>query len=247
MIDATPDSPDEATTVRFAGSINEYLHRYFCSEATLAAECGIAIDTLGEMISSGMLPQPAYVVSDGRIVSHVFGGMDAAGAPEGRWFSPSNAAWLRRALAAIAEHGRGDAADALRARFKREYGAALRASHTNDGPLPGITCADGNFDEQSYEASFDAVWQHFLAGTFSLCVRGATDEVRIAEKESLQMRLAEATDNGEKLAYTPSESKAVRCLIERYLLASMPFSPVEYARSSRKRLVEDVLGRLSGG
>jgi hypothetical protein len=247
MIDAMPDSMTEASTVSFSGSIDEYLHRYFCDEATLAFDCGIAVETLREMISAGMVPGPAYAVADGCIVSHVFGEMDAMGAPEGRWFSPSNAAWLRRALAAMAERGRGDATDALRARFKHEYGAALRASHANEGPLPGFTCADGNFDEQSYETAFGTVWQHFLAGTFSLCVCDATDEARIAEKECLQMRLTEATGNGAKLAYTASESKAVQHLIERYLLASMPFSPIEYARSSRKRLVEDVLPRLFPG
>jgi Family of unknown function (DUF6058) len=235
--------PMTVDSIRFRESIDAYLHRYFCTAATLAADVGISTDRLNKLIASGLVPRPAYSVENGEIVSYAFGTMAAADAPQGAWFSPANAGWVRRALGVVAEHG-NNAADRLKTRFQNAYREALRRSHASEGPLPGFALADGRFDDDAYDRSFDTVWEHFLAGTFSLCVANAIDEARIAEKETLQLRLSAATENGEKSGYDAAESAHVRSLIERYLAASMPFSPIEYARSSRRRLVEDVLPKL---
>jgi hypothetical protein len=231
-------------TPRFAGTIDEYLHRFFCDEATLARLSGIDVDRLRALIAGSLVPKAAYVVADGVIVSHVFGQLGAPDAPPGHWFSKANAGWVRRASDTIADCGEAAAGAALKARFESRYRDALRASHFAEGPLPGLSCADGGFDEAGYDAQFDAVWTHFLAGTFSLCVRDAVDETRIAEKETLQLRLSAATDGGTKTRYSNAETQTVRSLIARYIEASMPFSPIEYPLTSRRRLVEDVLPHL---
>lgn len=230
--------------IRFTGTIGDYLHGFFCEETTLARLSDIDVDRLRALIAAALVPKAAYVVANGAIASHVFGRMAAPGAPPGHWFSTANVAWIERALAAIADHGADDAPAALKARFESDYREALRASHVAEGPLPGLSRADGGFDDAGYDAQFDAVWTHFLAGTYSLCVRDAVDETRIAGKETLQLRLSAATDGGTKTGYSDAETQTVRCLISRYIEASMPFSPIEYRLSSRRRLVEDVLPHL---
>ncbi len=231
-------------TIRFQGTVAEYLRDFFCDEATLAELSGIDTAQLRALISGSLAPKAAYIVEGATIASHVFGRMDAQDAPPGHWFSPANVAWVQRALAMRAEHGERRVAAALKARFESGYRDAMRAIHGAEGPLPGLSDADGGFDEVGCAAQFDGVWTHFLAGTFSLCVRDAIDESRIAEKEALQMRLAFATANGAKTRYARAEKDALRALIERYIDVSMPFSPVEYDRSSRRRLVENTLPHL---
>lgn len=231
-------------TIRFAGTTQAYLQDYFCDETSLARLSNIDVDRLRMLVAEGMVPDAAYVVANGRIASHVFGHWDAPGAPSGRWFSRANAAWIQRAIAVIAEQGQDAAKVALKVRFECNYREALRASHTKEGPLPGLSQGDGGFDDAGFDAQFDAVWAHFLAGTFSLCVRDAVDESRIATKEALQLRLSAATDGGTRTRYSDAETRNVRSLIARYIEASMPFSPIEYPLSSRRRLVEDVLPHL---
>ena len=52
-------------------------------------------------------------------------------------------------------------------------------------------------------------------------------------------------ENGAIAAFTPALAARLRALIDDYGAAAMPFSPVEFARSSRKRLVDDLRARLN--
>jgi hypothetical protein len=230
--------------IRFSGTTQDYLHAYFCDEKTLARLSNIDVNAMRALIARSFVPKAAYVVANGTISSYVFGQMDAPDAPPGDWFSTANVAWVQRALAMIVEQGEDAAAAALKARFESNYREALRTAHVAEGPLPGLSHVDGSFDDGAYSAQFDTMWAHFLAGTYSLCVRDAVDERRIAEKEALQLRLSAATDSGAKTRYSEAEAYAVRSLIARYVEVSMPFSPIEYDRSSRRRLVENVLPHL---
>ena len=239
--------PMTIESIRYSGTTADYLHDHFCDQATLARLADIDVETLRALIAGALAPDAAYVVANGTISSYVFGEMDAPDAPAGHWYSKTNVAWIQRALAVIDDHGEAAAAAALNTRFESRYREALRASHSAHGPLPGLSDGEGSFDDDAYSAQFDTVWTHFLAGTFSLCIRDAVDETRIAEKESLQLRLSAATDGGTRTIYSQTEATAVRSLIARYVEVSMPFSPIEYARSSRRRLVENVLPHLRQG
>ncbi len=81
---------------------------------------------------------------------------------------------------------------------------------------------------------------YFFNGTFGLCVADPSSGAGIAEKELLQERLMELTLNGSRLADTADENHQLLALIDAYARSSMPFSPAEYPRSSRKRLVDDL-------
>ena len=81
---------------------------------------------------------------------------------------------------------------------------------------------------------------YFFNGTFGLCVADPSSGAGIAEKELLQERLVELTGNGSRVADTADENHKLLALIDAYARSSMPFSPAEYPRSSRKRLVDDL-------
>lgn len=227
------------------GDISSYLTQHYVTADRFAAHCGVTPAALQELIDAGLAPKPSYVVTaDARIASYVFGDMDAPGAPPGSWFAPSTATWVQRARDALTATRAEPASEYLQAEFKHRYREALLALHANDGPIPGLHTATGEFDDAAYARDFDETWTHFLEGTFGLCVANPHDESRIALKESLQNRLAALTDKGERTDYPREVAAQVRHLIDRYVEASMAFSPVEYPRSSRKRLVDDVLARL---
>jgi len=51
--------------------------------------------------------------------------------------------------------------------------------------------------------------------------------------------------SNDEAEWASAEGKArMGVLIDQYAQASMPFSPLEYARSSRKRLVDDLREKL---
>lgn len=78
----------------------------------------------------------------------------------------------------------------------------------------------------------------------SLSDRPALAEAAIARKEILQEKLMALSDNGTRERFDASERRQLLRLIGAYARASMPFSPVEYPRSRRKRLVDDLRARL---
>ena len=64
-------------------------------------------------------------------------------------------------------------------------------------------------------------------------------------KEILQEKLSAITNNGSRVNYQNEDLAALKKLIDDYANSTMPFSPLEYPRSSRKRLVEDLRKTLS--
>lgn len=226
--------------------VERYLRERFLDAPALAGHCGIDEDALSRLIASGLAPGPSYDVDTaGTMRSRVFGAVEAPGAPAGRWFNPAMAPWVMRGLAALGAQG-GDSAAAAAATmmeytFRAGYRAALLAVHADEGPIPGFADADGRFDEAAFDAQFPSLWEHLLAGTFGLCVADPVDEAHIAAKETVQARLTHLTGNGARRDFSEAEKTTARALIERYRRLSTPFSPAEYARSSRKRLVDDLL------
>jgi len=86
---------------------------------------------------------------------------------------------------------------------------------------------------------------HFLAGTYGVCVVHPDSAQKIAAKEIAQDCLVALTENGQKKIYRPDELPALRDAIAAYDVIAMPFSPVDYPRSSRKRLIDDVCRVIS--
>jgi hypothetical protein len=99
---------------------------------------------------------------------------------------------------------------------------------------------DGNALETGLRARLDSAWEHFLHGTFGLCVADPGSVASIARKEVLQERLSAISNNGSRRSFDANEIPSLRALIDAYAAASMPFSPIEYPHSSRKRLVDDL-------
>ncbi|MEE7560495.1 hypothetical protein HH299_12870 [Xanthomonas sp. Kuri4-2] len=74
--------------------------------------------------------------------------------------------------------------------------------------------------------------------------RRPDSEAAIAEKEVLQEAVIALSDDGRRTRYTPAERDVLRALVARYADACLPFSPLEYASSSRRRLVDQLGARL---
>lgn len=87
---------------------------------------------------------------------------------------------------------------------------------------------------------------YFFNGTFGLCVADPASGAGIVRKEMLQEQLIEITANGSNPHPAHCSQAQLLQLIDDYAAAAMPFSPAEYARSSRKRLVDDLRPRVAG-
>lgn len=221
--------------------LNQYLARHYLNEAQLTAAAAIELGELDALIGKRLIPAPSYVVTPaGTVGSFVFGDMAAPGATAGRYFHPSQLVWIARARDALAD-GAGDTAEArLKARFCANFGAALAALNLATWRLRDSFTDDGTVIDDGLRARTDSAWKYFLNGTFALCVAHPISEAHIAYKEVLQEKLTQQTDNGKRTAFTPQQVVAMHELVDAYAAASMPFSPVEYALSSRKRLVDDL-------
>ena len=79
----------------------------------------------------------------------------------------------------------------------------------------------------------------FFDGTFGLCVAEPSTGSGIVRKEILQERLSVLHKAMSEGAPSGMPTAALLQLIDDYAAAAMPFSPVDYPSSSRKRLVAD--------
>ena len=225
--------------------LDQYLAKYYVNATQFATLCGIEEDELRDLIRRGLVPEPSYVTRNGELHSYVFGEMAAVGSAPGQYFHPRMATWVVRARHVLATHGTEEARERVRQMFDDEFTSALR--ELNDS----LFRLDDAFDETGrplttgLQARLDSAWEHFIHGTFGLCVANPESALTIARKEVLQEQLTAWTENGTKHAFAKDDLPALMQLIDAYEAASMPFSPIEYPRSSRKRLVDDLRARLN--
>ena len=221
--------------------LNHYLERHFLNEVQLTRAGAISIDELDALIHDRLVPAPSYEVTEaGNLCSFVFGEMAAPGATPGRYFPPSQLIWIDRARHAIARDAKEDAQIRLKAQFTTNFATALATLNLSTWRLRDSFDDHGAPIDDGLLARTEAAWEHFLNGTFGLCVANAMSEAHIEYKEVLQEKLTKISDNGRQTVFSPQLAQATHELIDAYAAAAMPFSPIEYASSSRKRLVEDL-------
>ncbi|MDN2676402.1 DUF6058 family natural product biosynthesis protein [Janthinobacterium sp. SUN033] len=224
--------------------LDHYLAQHYLDERQLAAAAAMTMEEIDALIQARQVPAPAYVVdASGNLCSFVFGAMAAPGSRAGRYFPPSQLAWIAVARDAVA----GDAETAparLQAQFASRYGAALATLNLTTWRLRDSFDDRGAPIAEGLRARTDSAWTYFLNGTFSLCVANPMSEAHIAWKEVLQEKLAQQSGNGSKTLLPQAQAQQMHALIDAYAAAAMPFSPIEYALSSRKRLVEDLRANL---
>jgi hypothetical protein len=219
-----------------------YLARYYQNAEEFASNCGISPTQLSELMDQQLIPEPSYIVTkESTLKSYVFGEMDASGSTPGHYFHPANRTWVALALSS---KGLGSSNE-LKTRFLNNMRYELEQLNKTLFRLSDSFTNDGTPIPDGLAARTEPLWEHFLKGTFGLCIANPATECEIARKEILQEKLSAVSENGTKLHFTESETTALLSLIEEYAKASMPFSPIEYHRSSRKRLVQDLKGRLT--
>lgn len=224
-----------------------YLHRHYWTAERLAGACGLEPGQLDALLDDGLVPAPSYTVAaDGGLWSAAFGEFPEAGATPGRYFHPGTVAWVARAREAAAQGDTDTARAALEQRFRHNFAVALADLDRGLARLPD------SFDEQGapLAAGLNArtadAWDAFRQGIFGLCVADPGSEHAIATKEILQETLGARRQALAEAGASPESRADLPGLIARYAAAAMPFSPLEYPRSSRKRLVEDFGADLAG-
>lgn len=226
--------------------LDSYLAQYFLKPKEMAAACHLSHDAFLELVKDRLVPGPSYVVTrTSRLKSFVFGEMAAGYAQDGEYFHPATASWARRAQEVIAEVGRERAYEVLRRQFDQNFRAALAELDATTWRMADSFADDGTVLEEGMRKRLDSAWTHFLQGTFGLCVANPISEQAIARKEVLQEKLTALSANGARTDFAPGEVPAMLELIDAFAQSAMPFSPVEFPLSSRKRLVDDLAARLA--
>ena len=226
-------------------TVANYLEKFFLNQSQFAAFCRVDEAWIDRLIEAHCIPAPSYVVTeDSTILSFVFGELPSQQAIPGRYFHLANKIWLERAQNIVNEIGIDEASQALKTRFKYEFSLALKELDTGLWLLPDCVDAKGHEISAGFELRAQSAWEHFLHGTFGLCVANPISEAEIARKEILQEKLNCLSEQGNKLKFTTEEASALLQLIDEYAEASMPFSPAEFELSSRKGLVQDLRLRI---
>jgi hypothetical protein len=225
--------------------LDRYLREHFLDFDRLAASNALSPQQLRELLNDRLIPAASYIVASNSVTSYVFGTLPATTAAPGEYFHPATHAWIARAAQVVARVGRSRAYAALQTRFTANMERALADLNASVWRLRDAFAEDGAMLE-GLPARIDSMWDHFLHGTFGLCVANPVSELEIARKEVLQEKLTALSAEGSLQASSETEAHALHGLIDAYAAAAMPFSPIEFGLSSRKRLVDNLKARLTG-
>jgi hypothetical protein len=221
--------------------LQEYLTENYLTADQLAAVCIISTSELATLVAEKLVPQASYsVLGDGVFISQAFGEFPQQNATAGDYFHPGNAKWIALAIEVKRERGAKRAHEKLKQQFRENFASALSDLDRSTFRLPDSFTDTGQTISEGLDSRTASAWDSFLAGIFSLCVADPSSERSIAEKEVLQEALSKLTGGRASSDCSPEGKRRVLDLVDQYATKSMPFSPPEYAQSSRKRLVEDL-------
>jgi Family of unknown function (DUF6058) len=226
-------------------ALDTYFSQYFFNLNQFSSACHIQPERLLQLIHLGLIPEPSYVVRNFIVSSFVMGVMPAPEAASGDFFHRLSTGWVQRALSAVEIFGEANAARELRRQFRVNATEALAQKNASFFRLTDAFDNENKTIEAGLNRRLDSLWEHFLKGTFGLCVAEPISEAAIVHKEIVQEKLTALTNNGARTDFSGTEKIQVMNLIESYAAAAMPFSPIDYPKSSRKRLVDDLRVKLS--
>lgn len=193
-----------------------------------------------------MIPAPSYVVSNGDTVnSAAMGRMTAPDSRNGEYFHRHNAIWVNKATQAIKAVGANQASTYLKKIFDENCMQALKEKNRSLWHLADCFTEQGEIIDSGMNNRLAFFRANFLNGTFGLCVAQPDSESAIVHKEIVQEKLTALTENGAKEWASADDAHTMLDLIDLYDKAAMPFSALDYPRSSRKRLVDDLRTRLA--
>lgn len=231
-------------------STQDYLDQHYLDQNQFAEHCGLGLQDIELLVRSELIPAPSYLVSDARYCTSVVFGelLDLDSAEKlrtGTYFHPAASAWTKFAFDTLQLHGADETKEIIKKQFAEEFAQALAIENNNTYRLRDCFDEAGAAIATGIEHRVNTNWQHFLTGVFSLCVANPDSISNIVHKEILQEKLSAISDNGKRVDYQSEDLSTLTKLIDEYANSAMPFSPLEYPRSSRKRLVEDLRKTLS--
>ena len=201
--------------------LKTYLQKHFVDKPTFASLLGVTVERLDELIAAKAIPEPTYTCDGSSVRSAAFGAIRIEESLSGEYFRPECTRWAKIANQAAPRKER----DAVLSELTNELKTGLRTYFK---------------DPTIVEGKIQNFLPYFLNGTFGLCAADPSTGTGIARKEILQERLTELTENGSNPSPPGVSKSELLRLIDDYAVSAMPFSPAEYARSSRKRLVDDL-------
>jgi hypothetical protein len=200
----------------------DYLNHRFFSREQLLARCGAGGDMLDELQRLAMMPRPSYRLRLEVACDSFFGPHTEQVAVE--YYAQGCVAWfgLLQTLDSPAQAFEVFA-DRYRSRIGRLAAEGIRSAHA----------------DLAADAHVAAEWRHFLDGTYGVCtVSGLPED--IAAKEVAGTVIKDLTAEGPQRTLTVEQRRRLGAAVDLLDRSSAPFAPHEVARSSRRRLVDEV-------
>ncbi|MBN3494601.1 DUF6058 family natural product biosynthesis protein [Vibrio neptunius] len=226
--------------------LQDYLNTHYLRRSELAERLSVRAEMLTQLIASGMLPSWSYKVEKGSVYTQVFGQHSAHGCVSDEYFSPCVIDWYHRHRRQFPDYENiPNLSDQLRGQFLLTFAETASANVGFRTVFAEAVFAEAMNDSDTMQTMAASTWQHHLQGTFGVCVRQPSSVVKLVEKQVAVAALTRITNNGQKNTYTEQERCDWLQWVSIYDQVAMPFSPVDYPLSSRKRLVDDVLRVLN--
>ena len=229
----------DPATNRSVDDTQSYLDRHFCTKQEMAELAKVSTAQLDELIVAGTAPRPSYVVTGNSLTSAAFGELSCEGLRDGEYYRRAAATWVERA----AKYGPANA-ETFYAFLKQELGAQLQNANSSILRLSDAFDDTGTPISEGLSSRLNAMVSAYSSGIFSICIAEVGESAGIVRKEILQEKLQRLFDKPATNAMKSERDKILRD-VAGYADACMPFTPIEYPTSSRKRLLEDLPARLN--
>ncbi|MFA0033323.1 DUF6058 family natural product biosynthesis protein [Vibrio sp. 10N.261.49.A12] len=212
----------------------EYLSQYYLSKSEVANLLGVKLDHIDQAILLGYMPKWAYKTTVDSCTSAAFGLTNLAMDLNEEYFCQATLEWYLYFTRKFGKPTYDQNTSAkIRQHFMNKY-MQIANDHSEFCTLLDI----GNMPLTNVAST---AWVSHHLGMFGVTVTKADSINSIIEKQLIVKKLSIATENGQKKDYTNDEMIALIDLFQVYNRVAKTVSPVDYDRSNRKLLVDNVI------
>ena len=222
-----------------------YINRYFISEEKLQELLGLTHELFLKYQKLGAIPKCSYhILNNHQVSTDIFGEREITGGVPGKYYPKAVVDWVNRAKSVLEMLPEEEIENRLKENFYSDYISVFKQLKDLKMLYPHFFNSEDELLIEPLEKQAESTWKEHLKGTYGICVVNPIDVSAIIQKQVAVTRLIQITDNGQKAEFSKEEKEAFIDASKTYDKAAMPFSPVDYPTSSRKRLLDDVKLRL---
>jgi hypothetical protein len=218
-----------------------YLAKNFSTLEELSGLSGISKTQIQSMVDNKLIPSYSYSISGELINQNFINGTQTVKCSAEYYYHKSNLVWIKQADILLKTYSIKEAKKIIFTNFRNGFLGLLVQNQSSLFNFNNLFDSNDAVIIDEFDLYFAKLYEHWLDGTFGVCVKSPDTIENIFYKEYYQAFIKSLLNNDLDLS---GHKDALKNAIANYAKYVSDFSPIDYPGSSKKAYIDDLIVKL---